>query len=470
MLGKGRILCILLLIALVASPAFAIRYRIAPWAQKQTTHWFDCNAWEDYYWWDPTKNARFTWDPNWGGNYAQIRDGMTKSPPPSGYKLYLNPNPSDPNVGFNNYCDVIANIISCAKNHSGEWLEFEIDDANVYIGDPAARPDGGWNPLGVGKEGWAKITINDSRFECDAVHVSDYASPPNAVDPNDPNEDPTDPNTWTGPWPAHENQLFLTGTTTMQLFEAGFFFRIGGQYDLPTPPTGRKGLIQFGPDVTVITAPPDDGGTPADPTDDTPGTDLCIRDKGTLEWVIGPSGHCTVQNLGDARFLTGSMVSAFFQGVAPPVVLTNYTLMTVAGNITNSGPLALAPGMPANWSLNVGSGAVVLTYDPNPSARVENVEVFHNNSYYDGNNAAANVADDSAIDTSKNAGVPGVPASYANVVANRKGINGIMVDIMSLIALGGAPTAGDFTIAHSGVSNGGTYPGDYSASAGPTSV
>ena len=58
--------------------------------------------------------------------------------------------------------------------------------------------------------------------------------------------------------------------------------------------------------------------------------------------------------------------------------------------------------------------------------------VFYNNSYFDGNNAAANAADDNAVATDKAALLPGGTASFANYTSFSRGINGIMVDIAGL--------------------------------------
>lgn len=67
--------------------------------------------------------------------------------------------------------------------------------------------------------------------------------------------------------------------------------------------------------------------------------------------------------------------------------------------------------------------------------------VFYNDSAFDGNNAAANAADDAAIATDKTALLPGQTASFANYTSYSHGINGIMVDIANLP---GAPIASDF--------------------------
>lgn len=55
--------------------------------------------------------------------------------------------------------------------------------------------------------------------------------------------------------------------------------------------------------------------------------------------------------------------------------------------------------------------------------------VFYNNSKFDGDNPAANGADDAAIATDKFALLPGEQATFANVTSYAAGINGIMVDL-----------------------------------------
>jgi hypothetical protein len=71
--------------------------------------------------------------------------------------------------------------------------------------------------------------------------------------------------------------------------------------------------------------------------------------------------------------------------------------------------------------------------------------VFYNDSAFDGNNAAANAADDGAVAPDKTALRPGVAASFVNVTSYTKGINGVMVDVRGLPAGTSAPTPGDFT-------------------------
>lgn len=56
-------------------------------------------------------------------------------------------------------------------------------------------------------------------------------------------------------------------------------------------------------------------------------------------------------------------------------------------------------------------------------------QAFYNNSKFDGQNAAANAADDGAIAANKQALLPGGTATAANYTSYSRGLNGIMVDI-----------------------------------------
>lgn len=77
-----------------------------------------------------------------------------------------------------------------------------------------------------------------------------------------------------------------------------------------------------------------------------------------------------------------------------------------------------------------------------PAASVVGRYVFYNDSRYDGNSAAADARDDSAIAPDKRALLPGQTATFANYTSYSRGIDGIMVDVANLP---GAPTAADFT-------------------------
>jgi hypothetical protein len=68
---------------------------------------------------------------------------------------------------------------------------------------------------------------------------------------------------------------------------------------------------------------------------------------------------------------------------------------------------------------------------------------FYNNSYWDGDAAGANAADDAAIAPDKQPLLPGGAATFANYTSYSRGINGIMIDVSDLPA-GATPTAADF--------------------------
>jgi hypothetical protein len=80
------------------------------------------------------------------------------------------------------------------------------------------------------------------------------------------------------------------------------------------------------------------------------------------------------------------------------------------------------------------SDAATLTVNAPVFPTVRGQHVFYNNSAFDGNDPAANAADDLAIASDKQALLPGQKATFANVTSYDKGINGIMVDVANLPA------------------------------------
>jgi hypothetical protein len=102
-------------------------------------------------------------------------------------------------------------------------------------------------------------------------------------------------------------------------------------------------------------------------------------------------------------------------------------------------------GPASNWDAKEGwrpstfAGGSPGAADP---VAVAGRHVFYNRSAFDGNNPAANAADDAAIATDKRALLPGQTATFANYTSYSRGINGIMVDIAGLAAM---PGAGDFS-------------------------
>jgi L-ascorbate metabolism protein UlaG (beta-lactamase superfamily) len=68
--------------------------------------------------------------------------------------------------------------------------------------------------------------------------------------------------------------------------------------------------------------------------------------------------------------------------------------------------------------------------------------LIYNNSSFDGNDAAVNVADDAAVASHKAWLLPGQTATFANYTSYDKGINALAIDIANL---GPSPTAADFS-------------------------
>jgi ELWxxDGT repeat protein len=96
------------------------------------------------------------------------------------------------------------------------------------------------------------------------------------------------------------------------------------------------------------------------------------------------------------------------------------------------------------FTANDGTQPRLYRAGPVPS-RVVARHVFYNNSAFDGNNAAANAADDGAVAPDKNALLAGADRlpGFDNVTSFSKGLNGVMVDIAGL-PQDQALTAADF--------------------------
>lgn len=140
-----------------------------------------------------------------------------------------------------------------------------------------------------------------------------------------------------------------------------------------------------------------------------------------------------------------------------------YTLAVPAGTytLTVSGGTLAAPIVRTN--VTVGAQNVEQDFTP-AGPYVAGRYVYYNNSYFDGNNPAANGADDAAIAPDKQPLLPGVPATLVNYTSYSRGINGIMVDLAGLPA-GVTPQASDFTFKKGNTAT----PGSWTAVATPTS-
>ena len=104
----------------------------------------------------------------------------------------------------------------------------------------------------------------------------------------------------------------------------------------------------------------------------------------------------------------------------------------------------------------------VYEYQAGPATVVAR-HVSCNNSAFDGNDPAANAADDDAIAPDKTALQPGQAATFANYTSYSRGINGLIVDIADPP---GTPTASDFQF-HVGNDN---NPAGWPAAPAPLSV
>ena len=112
-----------------------------------------------------------------------------------------------------------------------------------------------------------------------------------------------------------------------------------------------------------------------------------------------------------------------------------------------------------------GPAAATVTIDVVPSV-VAGRHIFYNRSAFDGNDPAANAADDGAIAPDKTALLPGGKGAFANYTSYSRGINGIMVDVSDLP---GTPTASDFDF-KIGNNNTPNTPGSWATAPAPSSI
>ncbi len=194
---------------------------------------------------------------------------------------------------------------------------------------------------------------------------------------------------------------------------------------------------------------------------------VAIGNAGHVSVIDGKSGNLVSLTASIASPHTGdllidntagtSIVSSYNSGTGVLTLsgsdtLTHYqqVLASVAYNNTAGNPGVSAETVSVVASDGTNSSTVSLaTININVNAKpssVSAVNLFYDNSNYNNNVEGVNAAsDDSAIDTSKTAYLPGTgTATFANLSSYTAGINGIMVDL----AIGGAHAnlnASDFT-------------------------
>lgn len=110
----------------------------------------------------------------------------------------------------------------------------------------------------------------------------------------------------------------------------------------------------------------------------------------------------------------------------------------ISGTVGEPGAAPPTSGAP---KVSVAGGFWQLDFEFAQPTAVVGRFVFYNQSVWDGNDAAANPADDGAIAVDKLALLPGSVATFANYTSFSRGLNGILVDIRSLP---GDVTAADF--------------------------
>jgi len=156
------------------------------------------------------------------------------------------------------------------------------------------------------------------------------------------------------------------------------------------------------------------------------------------------SGSGTSVQLADATYFTdgfGIVEPDEIQIGAERVMIVSVDYSTNVVTIDRS--ISWAAGAPVSlpWNGSAPDIGMVESSGSGQLAQVVGRYVFYNNSAFDGNDPAANAADDGAIATDKSPLRPGGTATFANYTSYSRGINGIMVDITNLA---GTPTASDF--------------------------
>lgn len=140
------------------------------------------------------------------------------------------------------------------------------------------------------------------------------------------------------------------------------------------------------------------------------------------------------------------------------------------GNVTEAEVAGLAAGQTyyfavfayGNGSLQSDLSNEVSYHVPLASTVVSRL-IFYNNSAWDGYEPGPGIKDDAAIATDKTALRPGEIAAFSNYTSYSRGINGILIDILSL---GGTPTVNDF-IFKAGNDN---SPSTWAAAPAPSSI
>ena len=214
--------------------------------------------------------------------------------------------------------------------------------------------------------------------------------------------------------------------------------------------------------------------------------------KGIAFFGIGPERRLLVSNRNGPELYTLDPVTA--QPIGSPVVLMmngspvpgmvsivehpdGVTLLGIAKDVSggdggdNRQLVQINPLTGETTSLGTLSTYIAdLAFVPATGVDVVGSRAFYNNSTYDGNNPAANPADDQAIDPAKRGLLGTGPAASVNITSYSKGLNGVMIDLFGLpraVPNAGDPlTPSDFTIR----STSAAAPNAFAAGPAPLSV
>ncbi len=180
----------------------------------------------------------------------------------------------------------------------------------------------------------------------------------------------------------------------------------------------------------------------------------CIDAGAELTTVAG-SGSGTAVPVVDALYFTdgyGLVDADIIRVGSERVQITSVDYATNTLNINRS--ISFSSGDPVYADYNGAAPDLGALESGIAPGNVAGRHVFYNNSAWDGNDAGASAADDAAIATNKSALLPTETASFANYTSFAKGVNGVMVDVVSLP---GVPTAADFELSTGNDSNPGLW-------------
>ncbi|WP_419194494.1 dockerin type I domain-containing protein [Novipirellula herctigrandis] len=170
----------------------------------------------------------------------------------------------------------------------------------------------------------------------------------------------------------------------------------------------------------------------------------------TLEHKVADGVYDVLVTVGDLNHAMDDMVVSAEAGAVVSTSMStnaNQYLNTFANGVAVSdGSLSLTFTAEGGTNDRFATTRIIITRTgdlPTP-ATIESRLLFYNNSDFDGNDSAANTADEGAIASDKQALLPGQNASFANYTSYSRGVNGIIIDIANLPASG--LSADDFTL------------------------